>query len=82
MDTPLMTSSINPAKKADGPISQRKKLSQGEMKGLRQGHTAGVEPASSHRAPQYLKETAYKSVIPAVSGWAWSWVSPGQTRPC
>ncbi|KAM7226149.1 hypothetical protein CapIbe_022294 [Capra ibex] len=35
MDTPFTTSSINPTKKADGPISQRRKLSQGEIKGLR-----------------------------------------------
>lgn len=35
VDTPLTTSSINPAKKADGPIPQRRKLSQGEIKGLR-----------------------------------------------
>ena len=35
MDTLLTISSINPAKKADGPISQRRKLSQGEIKGLR-----------------------------------------------
>lgn len=33
---------------------------------------AGMEPASFHCAPQHLKETDYKNVIPAASGWAWS----------
>ena len=40
---------------------------------------AGMEPASFHCSPQHLKETEYKNVIPAVSGWA---RSRGQPWPC